>query len=57
MAKEKSRSASGGEEEKLEEGTPLCPECGSQMVEEDGELICPNCDKEIDFFGDDDNKE
>lgn len=57
MTKEKSRSASGGEEEKLEEGTPLCPECGSQMVEEDGELICPNCDKEIDFFGDDDNKE
>lgn len=36
-----------------EEGVPLCPECGSRMVTEDGELVCPKCDGEIDFFGDD----
>lgn len=47
MAKEKSKTSP----DENEEGVPLCPECGSQMVEEDGETICPNCDKEIDFFG------
>jgi len=45
------------EEELQEEGTPLCPECGSQMVEEGGEMICPKCDSEIDFFGDDDKEQ
>lgn len=41
-------------DEKNDEGLALCPECGSQMIEEDGELMCPKCDGEIDFFGDDD---
>jgi len=41
-------------DEDKNEGLALCPECGSQMIEEDGELMCPKCDGEIDFFGDDD---
>ena len=49
MAKEKIKK------EEENEGDPLCPECGSKMVYEDGELICPNCDKEINFFGDDED--
>ena len=41
------------QKQEKEEGIALCPECGSPMIEEDGEIICPKCDGEIDFFGDD----
>lgn len=47
--KEKNNKVEDGQEE----GVPLCPECGSQMIEENGEIICSKCDSEIDFFGDD----
>jgi len=41
------------EEDKSTE-QPLCEECGSVKVLEDGKYICPNCDAQIDYFGEDD---
>jgi rubrerythrin len=45
------------QEEAIEEGTPICEECGNAMIQEDGEWVCPNCDGQIDYMGDDEDDE
>lgn len=40
--------------ENEEQEAPKCPDCNKEMELVDGEFTCNNCDKEIDFFGDDD---
>ncbi len=39
-------------EELTDEGAPLCSECSSLMIQENGDWICPKCEGEIDYFGD-----
>lgn len=44
------------EDQKIDEGIPVCEKCGNAMVREDGEWLCPHCQGEIDFMGEEDDE-
>lgn len=44
------------EEKNIEEGVPVCENCGNVMILEEGEWVCPHCQGEIDFLGEEDDE-